>query len=105
VGLRRNVTTRFACGGSSNSANGSASSKCRSASAERTIVRKLWPSPDCIALSARRSSTAGDAGRASKATFPLDSSVRTSVKPAASKQAFSAGMLAFIGLTPRRKAT
>ena len=41
----------------------------------------------------------------SKATFPLDSKVRTFVKPTDSKHAFSSGILAFSGLTPRNSAT
>jgi hypothetical protein len=43
--------------------------------------------------------------RASNTTLPLESTVFTPVKPAASKQRFSSGILAFMGLTPRRKAT
>lgn len=43
--------------------------------------------------------------RASKTTLPLASTVRTALKPAASKQARSSGIFAFMGLTPRRKAT
>ena len=43
--------------------------------------------------------------RASNATLPLDRSVRTLLKPASSKLRLSSGILQFIGLTPRRKAT
>ena len=43
--------------------------------------------------------------RALNATLPLDSKVFTSVKPAASNARLSSGILAFIGLTPRRRAT
>jgi hypothetical protein len=58
-----------------------------------------------MAFSARRSSASDDDARVLKATLPLDKMVRTSEKPALSKQCFNAGILAFIGLTPRRKAT
>ena len=58
-----------------------------------------------MAASALRSSVARAMARELNATFPLDSSVFTSVKPALSKQRLSSGIFAFIGLTPRRKAT
>ena len=69
------------------------------------MVAKLWPSSDCIALSALRSNVAADDERALNRTFPLDNRVRTSEKPSASKHFFSSGILAFMGLTPRRNAT
>ncbi len=40
----------------------------------------------------------------SKTTLPLPSTVLTSVNPAASNAALSAGILQFIGMTPRRNA-
>ena len=105
LGRRRKVITALADAGSSKAAKGSGCNRpCRWA-ADRTKVAKLRPSPASIAFSQRRSNTANEAGRASNTTLPLDSSVRTPEKPAASKQAFSSGMRAFIGLTPRRKAT
>jgi hypothetical protein len=58
-----------------------------------------------IAASALRSSVLAAAARALNTTLPLARTVLTPVKPAASKQRFSSGILAFIGLTPRRKAT
>jgi hypothetical protein len=57
-----------------------------------------------MAASALRSSSASGAAGALKTTLPLESTVFTWVNPAASKAALSRGMLAFIGLTPRRKA-
>jgi len=39
-----------------------------------------------------------------KTTLPLERTVATSVKPARSKERFTAGIFAFIGLTPRRNA-
>jgi hypothetical protein len=69
------------------------------------MVAKLRPSSDCMAFSALLSNVATDDERALNTTFPLDNSVRTSEKPSASKQFFSSGILAFMGLTPRRNAT
>src|SRR5512134_3391009 len=69
------------------------------------MVAKLRPSSDCMAFSDLSSNLATDDERALNTTFPLDNRVRTSVKPSASKQFFSSGILAFMGLTPRRNAT
>jgi hypothetical protein len=55
-----------------------------------------------IAVSAFFASTSFFALGAEKITLPLERSVRTSVKPAASTARFSSGIFAFIGLTPRR---
>lgn len=98
------MTTRFASGGRLNAANGSAASSACSASTGRTIVRKRRPRCALMAASALRSSEAGEAARASNTTLPLDSTVFTAPKPAASKLRCRAGIFAFIGLTPRRNA-
>src|SRR5712664_4642262 len=76
----------------------------RSASSERTMVRNERPSSFFIAVSALRSSDASDDARALNTTLPLERTVFTSAKPAASKHFFSSGIFAFIGLTPRRNA-
>jgi hypothetical protein len=70
----------------------------------RTMVRNVRPSCFSIAASTLRSSDTSDDARALNTTLPLESSVFTSVKPAASKHLFSSGIFAFIGLTPRRNA-
>jgi hypothetical protein len=57
-----------------------------------------------MAATAFRSSAASLAGPAEKSTFPLERTVRTSSKPAASKAARRSGIRAFTGLTPRRRA-
>ena len=44
------------------------------------------------------------AAEALNTTLPLERTVITSVKPAASKARFSSGILAFMGLTARRNA-
>ena len=103
-GSRRKVTTRFAFGGRVNAACGSVASMSRSAFTERTMVRNERPSWLAIARSAFRSSVASEAVRVLNATLPLPSTVFTSVKPAASKQRFSSGIFALVGLTPLSKA-
>src|SRR5882672_8714654 len=75
----------------------------RSASNERTMVRNERPSCFFIAASALPSSDAS-VPRALNTTLPLERTVFTSAKPAASKHFFSSGIFAFIGLTPRRNA-
>jgi hypothetical protein len=102
--LRRKVTIRFAPGGSRWPRYGSSATRALSSSSGRTIVRKLRPSRSFMAASALRSSAAGEPVRASKTTFPLERTVPTSAKPAASKLALSSAILAFVGMTPRRKA-
>jgi hypothetical protein len=57
-----------------------------------------------IAASALRSSAASCAAGALNTTLPLESTVLTSVNPAASNVSLSSGIFAFIGLTPRRNA-
>lgn len=91
-------------GGSPNSAKGSASTSAWRCSTGRTIVAKLRPSSACMDFSARSARRSFEALRALNTTFPLERRVRTSEKPAASKQCLSSGILAFMGLTPRRKA-
>jgi hypothetical protein len=103
-GWRRKVTTRLAFAGRRKAAYGSASSNSFSPAAERTMVPKARPRCFSIAASALRSIAPAAAARVLNTTLPLDSTVFTSVKPAASKQRFSSGIFAFIGLTPRRKA-
>jgi hypothetical protein len=48
---------------------------------------------------------ASEAARVLNTTLPLDNKVRTSVNPADSNARLSSGILAFCGLTPRRKVT
>src|SRR6185437_1115863 len=55
--------------------------------------------------SARFSSADSRAVRAEKTTLPLPNTVATSVKSAASNARLSAGILQFVGITPRRNAT
>jgi hypothetical protein len=57
-----------------------------------------------MAASAFRWSVASEAAEAVKTRLPLESSVLTSVKPAASNAFFRSGILAFVGMMPRRKA-
>ena len=68
------------------------------------MVRNGVRSRRAIAASALRASASGVAARALETTLPLESTVRTSVKPAASNARSSSGIFAFIGLTPRRNA-
>ena len=77
----------------------------RSSDDGRTWVTKAFPRCFSMAASAFASSLARSSGFAEKATLPLDSSVLTSRNPTASKQRLSSGILQFMGLTPRRKAT
>jgi hypothetical protein len=63
---------------------GSAASISRSASTVRTIVRNSWPRCFAVAASAFLSSVDSLARVAVNRTLPLDSTVRTSVKPVAS---------------------
>jgi hypothetical protein len=51
------------------------------------------------------SRVASDAETASKTTLPLERTVFTLRNPANSKLRLSSGILALLGLTPRRKAT
>ena len=67
-------------------------------------MRNAWPSSSRIAVSAFRWRADADVRGASKTTLPLERTVFTSLKPAVSNACFRAGILAFIGLTPRRKA-
>jgi hypothetical protein len=57
-----------------------------------------------MAASAFFSSLASLVGAALNTTLPLPSTVCTSLKPASSKHRFSSGILAFMGLTPRKNA-
>ena len=102
---RRKVTTRFASAGGAKAAKGSASTSFRRSAWARTKAAKLRPRWASMAASAALATAASDLARASKATLPLERSVRTSVKPAFSKARFSSGIFAFVGVTPRRKAT
>ena len=102
---RTKVTIRLAPAGTRKDAYGSAASRARSASTRRTIVRNDLPRRFCIAASALPSRVASlRAPAAVKTTFPLPSTVRTSEKPASSKQDLSSTIFAFIGVIPRRNA-
>ncbi len=68
------------------------------------MVMNAWPRCSCIAASAFRSSVASELLLASNTTLPLPSTVFTSVNPAASNAALRAGILQFVGITPRRNA-
>ena len=57
-----------------------------------------------MAASAFRSRADSDARRASNTTLPLESTVFTSVNPAASNARLSSGIFALLGLTPLRNA-
>ena len=76
-----------------------------STSTGRTMVRNAWPSRFRIAASATRWSVDSDARRASKTTFPLDSTV-LHVGEAGRLEGLlrRSAIFAFIGLTPRRNA-
>jgi hypothetical protein len=58
-----------------------------------------------MAASIRRVSAASDLLLASNATLPLERTVVTSVKPAASKHRLKFAIFAFVGITPRSRAT
>ena len=58
-----------------------------------------------MAASALSARTVSELSRALKTTLPLESTVLTSLKPALAKHCFSSGIFAFIGLTPRSRAT
>ena len=68
------------------------------------MVRNALPRCFFIAASILFWSAASDDAPALKTTLPLERSVFTSRKPAASKHFFTSGIFAFIGLTPRRNA-
>src|ERR671924_1497970 len=73
-------------------------------STDRTMVRNAVPSCISIAASAFFCSDASDAFAALNTTLPLERTVFTSEKPAASKACCSSGIFAFMGMTPLRKA-
>ena len=95
---------RFAAGSMRKARQGSDASSSRSASTGRTMVRKALPSRRSSAASIFICNALSVAARAPNTTFPLDSSVFTSVKPAASNAFFTSGIFAFVGITPRRNA-
>lgn len=70
----------------------------------RTMVKNARPRRRIIAASACCSSAASAAREALNTTLPLERTVFTSVKPAASKAARSSAILAFMGITPRSRA-
>src|SRR5205823_4034307 len=102
--VRRNVTTRFEPGASRNARYGSEARIALNASSERTMATKARPRRSFIAASALRSSAGADDAPALKTMLPLERTVVTSAKPAASKHRFSSGIFAFMGLTPLRNA-
>lgn len=76
----------------------------RKAGTRRMMAGNAVRSSRAIAASAFFSSAGVEVTGARKTTFPLESTVRTSRNPAASKARTSSGIVAFVGETPRRNA-